>query len=148
RSGWARRSPRPPVEVFVDLAGALQVLELLEPGEGARGVRLGGKLDPLEQPPQLLGALLRSPLRREARQLRGDLVEGYPIAAVVPVRHPDRDLAPREGPRHALGDLADPIVLAGAPHVEDLTVDGGAGRLDRACHRLADVLDVRDGPPG
>src|SRR5205085_6406461 len=122
--------------------------ELLQPRERPGLVCAGGEVDPFEQPAQLLRAPLGDPLRLVARQLRRDLVEADAIAAIVPARWADRDAAAGEDLRDAFRDLADAIILAGPPDIEDLTVHGVARRLGRACHRLTDVLDVHDRPPG
>src|SRR4249920_153356 len=54
--GAGCQSSRAPEEVFVELTGALQILQLLQARESSELVGVGRKIDALEQLPQLLGA--------------------------------------------------------------------------------------------
>ena len=124
-------------------------LQLLQAREGAELVVSRLRISMRSKRPlQLLGPCSCGPARPEARQLRRDLLERHAIAAVVRSRRPDRDLAARETLGDDLRDLADAIVLAVVPDVEDLAVDDRRSALRaRTAHRLADVLDVHDRPP-
>src|ERR1700730_5253891 len=66
-SSRASNSMSAPVELAVDLLGRLQVLQLLEPGEGAELVGLGRHLNALEQLAQLPRPITRRVLALEAR---------------------------------------------------------------------------------
>src|SRR5690606_25768596 len=112
----------------VDLARGEEVLEHLQPREQARLEQLLREADALEDGPELLGAAAGVPLAGEAGQRGGDLVEAHAVAAVVRAAVAERELAAGEDVGDDLGDLTDLVVVAGVADVEDLGVDGLAGR--------------------
>ena len=107
-----------------------------------------GQPDALEDRAELAGAALGVPGGLEFRHVLADLGETDPVAAGVAAGVPDGQRAAREGPRHDLGDLADPVVAGIRADVEALARHRLPVGGQRAEHRLADVLDVHDRPPG
>src|SRR5882762_10196291 len=72
-----------PVELAVDLLGRLQVLQLLEAGEGAELVGLGCHLNAHEQLVQLADTITRAVPAAEAGQFAVDAIEADPVTAVI-----------------------------------------------------------------
>jgi hypothetical protein len=72
-----------PEEVLVDLLGANQILQLLQPRKSTRFKHLLGHINLGENVIELLRATLRIPLALEAGKLSIDFLEGNPVAAVI-----------------------------------------------------------------
>src|ERR1700733_1325228 len=136
-----------PEEIAVDLPGASQVANLLEPREGAVLVGFLIELDLLEACAQFLRSHARIPGATESGQLAGNLVERHAVTAVVGTGLTGGELAAWENVGNDLRNLPHPIVLRIRPDIEDLPVHrtGRSGKHTTDGGR--DVLDVHDWPP-
>src|SRR2546430_17684254 len=100
-----------PVELAVDLPSRLQVLQLLQTGEGAKlvGVRL--HLNALEQLVQLARAIARRMAASEAGEFAVDALEFHAVTAVVAGGRGHRDRPSGGLIRAALPQLSQPVVI-------------------------------------
>lgn len=141
------RSPRSPIQIVIELPGALQVLQLLQPSERTELVSIAGHIDSLEQATKFLCSAPRVPAANEPGKPRMNLVERHAVAVIVSAGRTDAEFAPREDLRNDLRDFTNAVVLRALADVEDLTVYRFGWSLGRAANRLADIFNMNDRPP-
>src|SRR5690606_11350486 len=131
----------------VYLLRRLQVLQLLEAGEGPELIGVRAELNPLEQLPELPGTVSRGVAALEPRKLPMDALEAYAITSVVGRGGADGHLAAGKLLRDDRRDLSDPIVLRILTDVENLAPHGLFRSAQTPIDRLADIEHVDQRPP-
>lgn len=128
----ARLAGITPEELFVNLPGVQEMLNLLQTCKSPVLENFWQHGDPFEQGVKLLGPASRIPGALESRQVFPNLLEGHAVAAIVSAGRAKREPATGECLRHNFRYLPHPIIVLGIADIEYFVMHGFArGHQDR-----------------